>query len=121
MIPKREETTDHCRSRENFVQLLVAHTKYQDVLRHLSRALRGAISSAHHTVVSPSIVRYSASFWTPPSHYNTVVTAENIFQYVIIDTSNPETTYSELFFISLLAVCRATAGGPTLKVLGLLH
>jgi len=63
---------------EKVVQLLVAHTKYQDVLRHLSRALRGAISSAHHTVVSSSIVRYSASFWTPPSHYNTVVTAENI-------------------------------------------
>jgi hypothetical protein len=70
-----------------------------------------AISSAHHTVVGSSIVRYSASVWTPPSHYNTAATAENILQYVRIDPSNSETTDAELLYISLLAGCRATAGG----------
>ena len=62
---------------EKVVQPVAALTEHLDVSRHSSRALRNAILSAHHTVVRSSIVRCSASFWTPPSHYNAVVTAEN--------------------------------------------
>ena len=58
-----------------------------------------------------SIICCSASFWTPPSHYDTAVAAENNLQYARINPSNSETTAAELFFTLLRAVCRVTAEG----------
>jgi len=112
MTPEQEKNTDRGPfAWEKVVQLLVADTEDQDVLRHFSRALGIAISSARHAVVILPLCVAGASFWTPPSQYDTVVTAENILQYVRIDPSNSGITDAEPFFISPRAVCRANAEG----------